>query len=432
MSVSPESELVAYCTGGSFDDSFTANPISLVIFDPFALQILQQVPLGDGAVCSHTMEGWSADERFYAFGTMHRSVYQAEQNPVGPTWIVRVVDVTTGQIINQIPNSDPAFTDATRYHYTLPIVNFFSPGQSIATTFRPFATEGPLFDAPAILMNYGGGSLVVQDAPLSGKFKSSVLGGAIAWVDRDPAFPEMFYQGFGAPANVIKYSDRSGVQRVIFHSDTTNLGSVIFIDNGAQLAFSQSDADFNSLGWRALNRSGSQTVLSIPGTQYTSQYGGNITGTPLGYLYLRTQDVPQAQIFVGNGSGVADTLLWSDASLAWQMVGVEPLTGTGFGEFPVISAPNIPPTPVQTACPLPTRLTGLSTARVTPGPANNLRSAPTLSATRLGQIPGSGAVALISGPVCADGMNWWQVNYNGNVGWTSEGDANGYWMEPNP
>ena len=427
MSFSPEQELIAYCTGGAFDDNFSPNPISLVIFDPFALQFRQQIALGSGVLCSHSMQGWSIDERFYAFGVLYQSIYQATQNPpVGPTWEVMVLDLTTGQFVNRIPNSDPAFSEQTSYDYALPKVNFFAPGNNIGVTFRFFATDGPLFDVPAITMAYGSGSLIVQDAPLSGKFLSDTLGGALIWADRDPAFTEVFYEGFGAPANVIKYSDKTGVQRVIFHTDNSLVSSALFIDNGAQVAFGQYDANFNPLGWRAMNRSGQQTVLSIPGdTTYHSQWGGNIIGTPLGYLYLRAQGTPQAEVYVGNGS---DTLLWSNASLNWQLVGSEALEGTGFADFPAIS----PPVAQPNTCPgtLPSRLTGLSVARVTPGPANNVRAQPSLAGTRSGQIPGSGTVALLGGPVCADNMTWWQVDYNGLVGWTSEGDANGYWMEP--
>jgi hypothetical protein len=214
------------------------------------------------------------------------------------------------------------------------------------------------------------------------------------------------------------------------------IGSAIFIDNGERIAFSLRDTDFNPLGWRALNRNGSNTVLAVTGENlYNSQWEASIIGTPLGYLYLRTEGAPESRIFVGNGSGAAETQLWSDPSQNWRFIGSEPLTGTDFGDFPVIAPPTDTEDkpPEENACPgtLPTRLTGLSTARVTPGPANNLRAEPTLGATLLGQIPGSGTVALISGPICADSMTWWQVDYNGLVGWTSEGDASGYWMEPN-
>jgi uncharacterized protein YraI len=50
----------------------------------------------------------------------------------------------------------------------------------------------------------------------------------------------------------------------------------------------------------------------------------------------------------------------------------------------------------------------------------------------LTQIPSGGTFTVLAGPTCANGMNWWQVNYNGTVGWTAEGDASGYWLEPLP
>jgi hypothetical protein len=62
---------------------------------------------------------------------------------------------------------------------------------------------------------------------------------------------------------------------------------------------------------------------------------------------------------------------------------------------------------------------------------NNMRDAPVTGAV-LTQIPSGGTFTVLAGPTCANGMNWWQVNYNGTVGWTAEGDASGYWLEPLP
>jgi hypothetical protein len=63
-------------------------------------------------------------------------------------------------------------------------------------------------------------------------------------------------------------------------------------------------------------------------------------------------------------------------------------------------------------------------------PPNNVRSEPTISSPRLGEIPGGGMFAVIGGPVCADNYAWWQVDYNGLVGWTAEGEGDTYWLEP--
>ncbi|NJL95504.1 MAG: hypothetical protein HC915_18150, partial [Anaerolineae bacterium] len=46
------------------------------------------------------------------------------------------------------------------------------------------------------------------------------------------------------------------------------------------------------------------------------------------------------------------------------------------------------------------------------------------------QIPGGAQVRVLAGPTCASGFVYWQVEYNGMVGWTAEGDATTYFMVP--
>jgi uncharacterized protein YgiM (DUF1202 family) len=68
--------------------------------------------------------------------------------------------------------------------------------------------------------------------------------------------------------------------------------------------------------------------------------------------------------------------------------------------------------------------------RVTPGLPNKVRSSPSLSSEQTGNIPGEGVFTVLDGPVCADGLQWWQVNYNGLIGWTADGSGSEYWVEP--
>lgn len=89
----------------------------------------------------------------------------------------------------------------------------------------------------------------------------------------------------------------------------------------------------------------------------------------------------------------------------------------------------------QIYCPgaLPTRLWDTGQGRVTPGLPNILRSQPYrgYDSIVLGEIPAGGVFTIIGGPSCFDGMIWWQVNYNGNMGWTPEASNTGiYWTEP--
>ena len=85
-------------------------------------------------------------------------------------------------------------------------------------------------------------------------------------------------------------------------------------------------------------------------------------------------------------------------------------------------------------CPgtLPPQLTVGGQGQVTPGLPNKVRSAPSFSAQAVGNIPGEGVFSVISGPTCADNYTWWQVNYDGLVGWTAQVDNTEYWVLPYP
>ncbi|MCD4685569.1 MAG: SH3 domain-containing protein [Anaerolineae bacterium] len=81
------------------------------------------------------------------------------------------------------------------------------------------------------------------------------------------------------------------------------------------------------------------------------------------------------------------------------------------------------------------RLTVGQSARVTisNGVGNNLRSTPNAGATVLGVLPDGEVFSVIGGPQCVENYWWWQVRRSdGQTGWTAEGDASGYWIEPWP
>lgn len=98
---------------------------------------------------------------------------------------------------------------------------------------------------------------------------------------------------------------------------------------------------------------------------------------------------------------------------------IDPGPGPGSGDAEY-SCPGAPPV----------RLRVGMTARVTPGLPNKVRSQPAAGAAEVGSIPGEGIFSVTGGPTCADGYTWWQVNYQGLVGWTASGTAQEYWLEP--
>ena len=99
----------------------------------------------------------------------------------------------------------------------------------------------------------------------------------------------------------------------------------------------------------------------------------------------------------------------------------------------LISVFSFGPAAAQTGdgCPpLPTRLAVGMAARVTPGDPNRLRASFSTSAAQTGAIPGGGALTIAGGPECRDGFRWWQVEYDGQTGWTVEGNDTAYFIEP--
>jgi hypothetical protein len=89
------------------------------------------------------------------------------------------------------------------------------------------------------------------------------------------------------------------------------------------------------------------------------------------------------------------------------------------------------PGEVQCAGFLPSRLAVNQPARVTPGAPNNLRALPNVTADLVGRMPGGSEFMVLQGPVCdAAGLAWWQVSYEGLIGWTVEGQGSEYYTEP--
>jgi hypothetical protein len=102
--------------------------------------------------------------------------------------------------------------------------------------------------------------------------------------------------------------------------------------------------------------------------------------------------------------------------------------------------PSFTPTliPTLTLTPTPSGCQGLASrlsigqpGRVTDGGIpNNVRAIPNVQSVKLGEIPGGGVFMVLDGPRCSLDGTWWQVNYQGMVGWTLEGLKSAYYTEP--
>ena len=79
---------------------------------------------------------------------------------------------------------------------------------------------------------------------------------------------------------------------------------------------------------------------------------------------------------------------------------------------------------------LPSRLVPGDMGRVMAGVGNRIRAFPGTNTSVVTVIPAEAEFQVVLGPACVNGYAWWFVNWNGYVGWTAEGDAEAYWLEP--
>ena len=67
--------------------------------------------------------------------------------------------------------------------------------------------------------------------------------------------------------------------------------------------------------------------------------------------------------------------------------------------------------------------------QVRPGAANNWRQGPSLSSPVLGEFPGGTVLEVQSQATCADGINWYRVQFSEGTGWTAGGQNGAYWLD---
>ncbi len=237
--------------------------------------------------------------------------------------------------------------------------------------------------------------------------------------------------GYFPPANVVEYS--AGVnqpeQVIYFNENNPYVASARWVYDGRAIlvqlagpAASYADNPFVN------EEPGEAYLLFRDGRQVTapSGLGSVMIGTPDGWIALdwNTNTLSRVQIDDNGNSQV--TLLGNGPR--WDLASNNFTLGTSAAPA---AFPLVPP-PARTTCPgfMESRLWANSFARVTPGAANNLRADPATTSALLTSIPGEGVFAVLEGPVCTENMAWWKVQYNGQMGWTAEGQGTSYWVEP--
>ncbi len=147
-----------------------------------------------------------------------------------------------------------------------------------------------------------------------------------------------------------------------------------------------------------------------------------LTGTPDGWLALENGTITHTTVADGQAARAEVGKLDGFVTL----VESTPLGAKASAAFQAIEPPR------PEACPggKQPRLTVGHFGRVTPGAANNVRKEPTTRSPIVGKIAGGEQFTVVSGPVCAQGLTWWEVQFNDITGWTAESNTADYWLEP--
>lgn len=168
------------------------------------------------------------------------------------------------------------------------------------------------------------------------------------------------------------------------------------------------------------------------------------TATVTGAFRLNVRNAPSAintTVLTKISRNETYPIVGRNARGTWYQINVNGVVGWVNARYVTANnAANVPitdgtvtnPTVTPSTCtgaPTPRLVVG-RTGRVLPGLPNNIRQQPSASSTRLGQIPPGGIFTVLSAPTCAGGYYWWQVNYNGIIGYTPEGGNGEYFLEP--
>lgn len=190
--------------------------------------------------------------------------------------------------------------------------------------------------------------------------------------------------------------------------------------NGALALFTQTDSNFIQT-WNAINMS-TRAVSVLPATVL------DVLGTPTGFLSVNADGVVSSHLTANPAAG---TILWQpvrpqEVQLAWvtpagSIFALTEITLPGTIGGAVV-CPNTPATRMAVG--------GRGQVAFTDGQPLRVRSTP--NGAFLLEMPEGTQFAVIGGPDCTGGRyTWYQIQMlDGTIGWSAEGDLEGYFMEP--
>lgn len=371
------------------------------------------------------------------------------ENEANSQWRVMIFDLATGNALYQLESTNPelvALLEADQLAFSFPRTVYFGE-DTVNIQILPAFGEG-LTTYPAVAW-HPNGNFIETSPMLMGDMDVLVTSEEIVFPFLSEEFISVEPYGPFVAYNTLATGTLDD-PTVIWADGTRVHMAPRWANNGNMVIFRSFGAleDSNPERWGVLDVERQSVIQLDPGLT-------NLYPLPSGFLSL-------SQLGAVSAHDPADPLL---ASRIWQAPDTltpsivwASLPGYPFGLESIMVGttiislngnPQIQPTPVGTLIPptlAPTLpavavCAGAPTSRMalgmvgritfTDGTSTRLRSGPGSSILTL--MPEGTPFTVIGGPTCQDNFAWWQIRLvDGQVGWVAEGNANTYFIEPQP
>lgn len=356
---SPDGHLVAACN--AYDPSVSTT--MLYIRDIQAETNLLRKSFEPASYCA--VGSFKADGSELTLGLGYADWDNADNEY--PRWRLLVLDVATGEILDEFNSEMPHAPDLFAEIYQA-APYYFNPEASVLVQGLAFDGERILFKAipiipdgtfsqPAFFWNRQDDSVTEWHEAGHNGSDFLLASGEIVFIDYDETLPRGAEFGMNESANVVKIRDENGT-RIILHDSEWILLDASFVNGGTQIAVSMilaSSPDGNYYQrYEFINRDGSHYSITEPDAEggETNRFleGFMIRGIADGTLIYRNNqfenivfDVPY-ELGLDFYDGVSRTSFWEDITAInedphyYQLVWASPMrVQADLAPFPAIS-----------------------------------------------------------------------------------------------
>jgi hypothetical protein len=365
------------------------------------------------------------------------SLPEWENNNV-PFWRVIILDLATGNLVDELRSDGPElanfvggenFTNSS----LIPQTVYYTTDQGVPVIHLRFANFGePPFDQPALAWYPDGvpgigREIVASPYSRAGTDINPVDGNAVfPALDPDTALAQvpLPYAQFNAVATGTPVSASNWPGPTIqYASDQAVFYTARWASGGQQILFNAADDPQGDNFWLS-------TQVDVPLGTATNL---NLTifnplGTSDGFVVIDNNQILYWGDLNANLTQVYQAPAGSQAELVW----VTPLDGTPLGMNSMVAGLTTPSGQAQLCAGAPDSRVGVGDrARVTFSDGQPLRLRQEPGGAIITEMPEGTEFQVIGGPRCAQGFAWWQLQLDdGRTGWSAEGDAEQYYLEP--